>query len=72
MAVTFCVDCPFSLWIWASPGAAMLVLTKKSRWRLDNAVFDSDSFVNDFTDTDWWAQFGSTHGHVFATFKHCF
>ena len=49
-------------------------LPTKSRKRLVRDVFDTFAtharLVYDVTDTDYWAQNGSTHGRVLATFKH--
>ena len=64
------------LTIWAPQGPARLVhsLPMKSRKRVTCDLFHMTathaSLVYDITDTDCWAQKGSTHGHVFKTFKH--
>ena len=57
---------------------AMLIRStpKKSRKMLLSDACDTfathASMVHNVTDIDCWAQNGSTHGHVFATFQHRF
>ena len=65
----------FLLPVWVPRGAAILVrsLTMEYRTKLARDVFDAlashSALVYDVTDTYCWAQHGSTHGCVFATFK---
>ena len=51
-------------------------LQMKSRKRMSHDVFDTftphSGLVHDVTNTDCWAQNGSTHGRVLATFKRRF
>ena len=63
------------MWIWAARGVAMSVHSllneeqKKVGSRYVWYLATHFGPVHDITEADCWAQNGSTHGHVFATFK---
>ena len=66
----------FLLWIWTLPGTTMLVYSpyqqeqkKLGFWGTWYFCYTQSILVYDVTDTDCWAQNGSTHGHHFKTFK---
>ena len=63
--------------MWSHQGAFMLVTNKKQEkvgssrvWYFRHIIMLA--FVHDVTDTDCWAQNGSTHGRVFTTLKRRF